>query len=387
MSASDAPIAGETPDPHVVVRRRPVHDHTGRVFAYLLDLPACDGPSPSDLLLRVLLDVGVRTMTCGTRALIPLSRAALREIAAALPPCDRTILEVDLETWGACAEEIETSQRLGYTWCIRLEAGETVPEDSPDLVRVELASATPELAADCDQAKVGAIVSGVDDRDCARAAGRAGFRYFAGAFWRTPEEVESARISPGRETLLRVMQVVYDKSSSMRDVETVIRGDPGLVHRLMRVLGTAATGLRRPVTSLRQGLVFLGMRTIANWTTLMLLESLSDKPEALVTAAIVRARICELLAHRGGDEAFTVGLLSYFDAFLDMPLADALAELPLAPTLVDAVLVRSGSLGGLLAAAEHLESGETPRGMRDEDAARITREAMAWADELRSHTN
>lgn len=382
----EQPQSSESVREAVHVRRSPILDSSAVAIAYVLELPPGDPGHISDLLLRILVDIGVDTLTCRTRALIPMTQSELLTVAEGLPPAKSTLLELDLETWRSERATIDELSSRGYTWCVRLAPGEEPPERRPWLVRLDVAEATPEMLAAVDHAGTRAVITGIDDRDAQRAARNVGFEFFEGDYWRRPEDVEGARLSPSQQSLLKVMQVVYDPESSMRDVEEALRLDPGLVHRLLKILGTASAGLRQPVGSLRQGLVFLGMRCIANWTTLMLLESMSDKPEALLMAAMVRARTCEMLAGPEDDAAscFTVGLLSYFDAFLDMPLPEAIGQLPLSPMLAEAVLQHTGRMGEVLEAASVMESGKIPRGLRERQAARISEEAFRWADEVRT---
>jgi EAL and modified HD-GYP domain-containing signal transduction protein len=52
----------------------------------------------------------------------------------------------------------------------------------------------------------------------------------------------------------------------------------------------------------------------------------------------------------GGDELFTIGLLSVADALLDRPIETIVAELPLADTVGSALLRQEGPAGGILEA-------------------------------------
>ena len=368
---------------HVHVCRRPVHDAGTGVVAYLLSLPSHAPGEAGDLLLRILVDVGVERLTAGHDAVVCLDGQGLATLATALPHTAGTILEVDLEAWRAHPMEVRYLRSLGYRWCVRVTT--ELPQPLPEMIRVPMEHATEAFLEEVEDLDLFTIVSDVDDRESYKLVRNLGWTAFDGAYWQHPEEVEGIAITPQRDALFRILEVVYDERSSMRDVEQAVRTDPGLVHRILKILGSASVGPGRPIHSLRQGLVFLGMRAIGNWTTLMLLESLTGKSDGLVTAAILRARTCELLAHRRCDpaSAFTVGLLSYFDALLDMPLPAAVARLPLSEALSEAVLERTGPLGQVLDEAIALELGEVPLGIAKRDAARIVNLAMIWTDELR----
>ena len=75
------------------------------------------------------------------------------------------------------------------------------------------------------------------------------------------------------------------------------------------------------------------MEMLRTWSSALLLSSVENKPRELMTIALVRARMCELLGEslRGTEkESFlSAGLLSVLDALLDCPMQQILAELPL----------------------------------------------------------
>lgn len=62
--------------------------------------------------------------------------------------------------------------------------------------------------------------------------------------------------------------------------------------------------------------------------------------------------------HEDPGAAFTVGLFSGLDALLDQPLAEVIAELPLAPELTQALLEGEGVFAEALACALAYEQGE-----------------------------
>ena len=101
---------------------------------------------------------------------------------------------------------------------------------------------------------------------------------------------------------------------------------------------------------MRQALVLLGIDNVKRWATLLALSGIDDKPEELLVTALVRARMCELLAeaYRDHDAYFTARMFSVIDALIDTPMADVLARLPLPDDLKRALLEREGSKGDAL---------------------------------------
>lgn len=78
------------------------------------------------------------------------------------------------------------------------------------------------------------------------------------------------------------------------------------------------------------------------------MASLSNKPEAVMQNALIRGKMCEELASLSGNKSdyfFLIGIFSSLDSLLDMPLDEALSQLPLADDIVSAILHNEG-LGG-----------------------------------------
>ena len=107
-----------------------------------------------------------------------------------------------------------------------------------------------------------------------------------------------------------------------------------IAFKLLAHLRGAAWGQRRPVDSVRSALLLLGDRGIRKWASIVAIATLGqDRPPELVVTSLVRASFCEGIMtdrDRGpmGEEGFLVGLFSTIDAFLDLPLREALDRLP-----------------------------------------------------------
>jgi EAL and modified HD-GYP domain-containing signal transduction protein len=124
---------------------------------------------------------------------------------------------------------------------------------------------------------------------------------------------------------------------------------------------------------------------------LLTLSGVRDQSHPLLLAALVRARMCELLAEHGRrDRAFTVGLFSVINRLLGMPMREALAALPLADDVLDALLLGAGDEGRILRMIVRWEMGvfsagdDFPGGRQR--VARAHRDAIAWADEAATLT-
>ena len=136
------------------------------------------------------------------------------------------------------------------------------------------------------------------------------------------------------------------------------------------------------VTSIRDAIVLLGTRRLQNWVTLLVMGGSDSAPNELMTIAMVRARMCELLSESeaAAQSAFTIGLLSVLDALLDQPMSEVLKNLPLAASLQEALASGTGPYGKLLKTVVAYERGNPLPGSVDPVRARTAYlGAVGWS--------
>jgi EAL and modified HD-GYP domain-containing signal transduction protein len=172
-------------------------------------------------------------------------------------------------------------------------------------------------------------------------------------------------------------------------LQEIISHDVALSYNLLRFINSAFFALPRRVESIRDALVLLGLMNVRKWATLMTLADADDKPQELVMTAVVRARMCELLArsyqHKDAEGFFTAGLFSVVDAMMDTSMVELLAQLPLSREIIEALLNHEGQKGRILRAVIAYERGafgelgELPPTRTP--LADVYSEAVEWATE------
>ena len=128
-----------------------------------------------------------------------------------------------------------------------------------------------------------------------------GFDTFQGYYFARPALV-SGRPLPTAQlaTLCEIVQT--DPAAGIDRLSEIIERDLGLSHRLLRFANSAAVSPVSPVRSLRQALTMLGSIRIRRTAMLLSLAGMRDAPLVVLNTALVRARMCELLA---GQQAAT----------------------------------------------------------------------------------
>jgi EAL and modified HD-GYP domain-containing signal transduction protein len=219
-----------------------------------------------------------------------------------------------------------------------------------------------------------------------------GFAFFHGTFVCQPAILTSQRLPTNQLALLPLLAALQDPLGTVDTLANLISRDVALSYRLLRAINTAAYGLVRPITSIRQAVRLLGVTAITRWTTLMLLTEVRDKPSELTTLAMVRATMCERLAQTLAPQhtasCFLVGLFSVLDALMDRPMPEVLRALPLAEEVQRALLEQTGSLGAILHSVLAYERGNweeaTHLGLDQNSLVDAYLHALTWAVETRA---
>jgi EAL and modified HD-GYP domain-containing signal transduction protein len=156
--------------------------------------------------------------------------------------------------------------------------------------------------------------------------------------------VQAQALPSARIVELRSLAGLYAHGTTFEQLEELVARDVALSYRLLCYLNSAFFGLPRRVSSVREALTLLGARAVRRWATLIALSGAQDASHELTVAALLRARMCELVARAQptleahAETWFTVGMLSLVDAIMQAPLERVLEALPLADEVHAALL-------------------------------------------------
>jgi c-di-GMP phosphodiesterase len=386
--------------PELFVSRQPVVDGEMRVSGYRVAYSTSAGREPHDgsaarLLGDVLSGVGLDELVGESLAHLPLSRDLL--VALGVPPVrpDRVMLRIDYETAldPEVSKTIEALTSRGYALSLYelpgpefdaalLELFATVEIDVGAWDGDGLAVAVPRIRGGRGMA----LAAGLIDYAQFERAKTLGFELFAGPFYASRHRAAVRNIPVGEMGTLVSLAAMQSGSATIEELEQVIDHDVGLSVRLLRYINSAYIGLRGNITSIRQAVMMLGSRGVSRWALLVALTGGPSTPRELSVVGLTRARMCELLGSGrpdvGGDQLFTVGLLSVADALLDVPLATIVDELPLADEVSAALIRRDGPAGSILDAVVSYEQGEFDAAAllaHSKGIATSYRDALGWA--------
>lgn len=186
----------------------------------------------------------------------------------------------------------------------------------------------------------------------------AGFDLFQGFALARPTTISGAKLEASKLGVLQISAAAMDATVDLGNLERIIRRDPALTIQLLEIASIGSEGdFRRPVRSIRDALVYLGVERLRSWVTLLLLRSpRNTKADELVTV-LARARTCELLAAECDPAvAFAAGMISALDRFLGIPASELAQLLPLDDELIDAAFAYGGPVGQVVNRVVRAES-------------------------------
>ncbi len=373
--------------PELFIVRQPVYNRTRHVYGYGLVYRRVrrvgkDASRVSALqaALSAFADVGLDNLAGGRVAFVRLSRGFLR---AGRPLClSGSRMAIEVPTSGVIDKKlIRGMTRLAEQGCIVVldafvyrEASETLLK-AANIVKLDIQALSEEdlrqhvgLLQEYGHLKL--LASKIEVQEEYEVCRELGFHFFQGPFFARPRIIKRKRIPRKQMALVQLLSELQRSDTTVARLEALINRDTGLRYKLLRFINAAFFGLARPIESIQRAIVLLGTQVIQHWSTLLVMARVENKPQELMFVAVVRARMCALLAgvldHEETDVFFTVGLLSVLDALFDMEMEKILGMLTLESTIKDALLKREGDSGALLDLVCHYELAEWRQLKHDE---------------------
>ena len=398
------------------VSRQPIYRRHMDLFGYELlfrdgekdHAVIVDGDRATASVILNFFELGMERIVGKNRAFINLTRNFILDGHCASLPSDRVVLEV-LEDVTADPEIVRALKDLSARgYLIALD--DFVYEDSlrplvdlADIVKVDVLG--------IERAVLKQRVSALSGFDVALLAEKVetqeefdfcnglGFDYFQGFFLCKPKLIHGKQIPTNRMAATRLVGKLQDPDIKEKELEETIKQDVTLSYKLLRFVNSAYCALPRRVDSIGHAAMMIGTERIRIWASLLMLATMDHKPRELIVTAVVRAKMCEGLAHSlrlpATDQFFTVGLFSVLDAMLDATMAEVLEKLPLTEQISQALDHHDGPLGQVLEFAIAYERSEwTKLGdlaeqleLTPADIRKAYFESVAWTREIMDELN
>lgn len=189
-----------------------------------------------------------------------------------------------------------------------------------------------------------------------------GFHYFQGFFLNKPAPLKGQEISEHKTLMLKLLAALNDEEIELMAIEDLILKIPTMSYRILRLANSASFYMGKHMETLMDAISVLGLLQIRSWISLLLLSNIENLAPDLLERTLIRAKMCECIAHLTHKsiraQAYMVGILSTLDGVLNEPMVDLLDKIKLSPPINDALLHQKGELGEILKLVIHYENGQ-----------------------------
>lgn len=344
------------------VARQPIFDRKERIFAYELLFRqsnlnvynSSDGDSATeDVITDSFLSIGMDTLTRGKRGFINFTANLLKSRLAYSLPKEHLAIEI--------LENIEPDHDIILACSNLKEAGYLLVLDDfvfdpkfwpiielADILKVDFLKTDVHerrnIIKRMSSHKIKFLAEKVETKEDFEQARQMGYHYFQGYYFCKPIVISGRRVPLFKLNCLRMMAEVNNPVADFEKVISLIKDDVSLSYNLLKFINSSFYGFKNKINSIKQALMLLGLSEVRKWSSIIILQNMGeDKPDELITNSIVRATFCEALARKTiykeqSSNIFLLGMFSLLDAFVDRPLAEVLAELPLENEIKRALL-------------------------------------------------
>ncbi|MGR9051093.1 MAG: EAL and HDOD domain-containing protein [Gammaproteobacteria bacterium] len=392
-----------------LIGRQQIFDKKLDVYAYEIlfrgrDFDLTDSEQASKATRQVItdtiLELGINRLVDNHKAFINFTRQNLLDNVPLNLPKDRIVIEVleNVKVDSKLVDSLKSVSKLGYTialddfvfsdeWRPLLEIADIVKLDvlQYDINEIE------QVIETLKPYNVKLLAEKVENREQFQNLTALGCEYFQGFFLSKPNVIEGRRIGVNQTAVLRLLGIINRSDVELAKLVQAISQDVSLSFKLLHYINSAFFSLPRKIESIKHAIVFLGLGEVRRWSNILALASLSAKPKALMQTALIRGKMCEsiaLLMHQDAEFYFLIGMLSCIDCLLDVPMKDALEELPLSSDATNALLYSRGMAGEILSYVldyEHWKPEITSfKNLDSESINGAYLESIAWTDQVLS---
>ncbi|WP_321326149.1 EAL and HDOD domain-containing protein [Thiomicrorhabdus sp.] len=353
----------------VFIGRQPILDREMNVFAY--ELQFYHGINPNnksleateELIKDIEEKIGFQSIVGDHNAMLHLPKELIKK--SALPQFDTTH-QLVLEIPNNITRDIELLRNLKELKAegVSIALDDFMDDESSvrlagisDYVKIDPESHNEiqmkKMLAELQQKNIKVIAEKVETEEMFFYLKKLGFDYFQGYFFTNPIIINGQKLSGNKLTLLQLLSKVNDPSTDFEELSKIIAQDVALSHKLLVAINNPAAMIPIRVENISDALKYMGIKRLKFWVNMLMLSSMKDIPQELLTTSLMRAKFCELLAESTGhsadkDSFFLVGLFSNLGAFFKTPIAEVVAEMPLAEELVNALVEKEGPMGDAL---------------------------------------
>ncbi len=392
------------------VVRQAILDRRGRVHAYELRFRGdrvLDGADANNDLLEVIANFGLeksselKKLTGKLTGFVRCSMELLSERLAQVLPASLTILEIvpSQEVSPELVDSCREMKALGFRFALgefSIKAQTRALVKLADYVKVDFARTPPEARLELLNALrdkgITIVAKGINSQLDYRKAREEGFTLFQGLYFCEPVEVRNRRPPVNQMLRLNILKSLRQNPMDMHKVSQLVMRDGPITYQLLRLVNSPLWGMHQKVESIEMALVVVGENAFRRIATLAITAEFNgDQPAELLCMAILRGRICEVMASKRGLDPFgqyLLGLLSLLPAMQGQSMSEVIRTLPLDDEILEALMGKTNSERVVLGWLENCERGDWAAcdaaalvsGLDQRELAKVYIDAVDWTE-------
>lgn len=375
----------------ILFRSVPEHTHA---------ISGLDGDLMTSTVLFNSLSIGIERLVGDKIIFCNADRGLLTGLVPVVLPPEQTVIEVlesvafDEDVLSGCSRLRRRGYRLALDDFVWFEGAERFLELA-SVVKIDLLQTKPDdlapLIERLRQFDVQLLAEKIETDEEYDRCKEYGFDLFQGYALARPRNIPGRTIESSRLGAVRLATSLMDSDFEIEEIERILRSEPGMTYQLLQLAAIGAKdGLRRPVRTLRDAVVLVGSARVQSWAALLLLRRQVGVSDDDLSAALARARMCELLAQcvspRLAPLAFTAGMLSAFELLLRVPPSELVAALPLDDELTEAAFGDGSAVARIVRDVVDYQAGlltatDRRSGLDEQDFDVASMRSILWASD------
>ncbi len=391
----------------VMIARQPIYNNRMGVFAYELLFRSASNISAEDngthasaqVLSSAILNFGLEDLTCKRNIVLNVTSEFLDSLKSLQLPSELIILDLpdNIQVDDSLISELMELKKLGF----RLSVGglDSIKALLPLLPIVDIFRVDVQRVRDHQLDKLMKVLRKyknlalqalkIETVEQYRFYCDKGFDYLQGFFLSRPRDYVSRDLPPNKLAILNLLATVHNPNTDIETIEHLITQDVALSFKLLKLINSPFFGVSRKVDSVKQSIVLLGLSEVRRFVSLLALSNMSNEPVSMIEIALLRAKLCELLAVKAKvpeSSYFTVGMFSALDLLMKQPIQTILGELPLSDEIKAAILHQDGMPGEALACSLAVENAQWQEmrfhNLSHRHIVSAFQEAIKWTDDI-----
>ncbi len=193
------------------------------------------------------------------------------------------------------------------------------------------------------------VAYNVNSNEDYKLANSLGVKYMQGAVVAHNIKETISRVDHLQSNFFHLIIAITRDDPDIDEIAEIISRDVTLTFSLLKMVNSAYFALKNRAKSVKQALTILGLGQLKQWIYLLSFKNdHGEMPTELIKISFIRGSLAQELSVYIDNlpisraEAYLMGMFSTLGTLMDIPLEDALADLPIANEIKDALLHNEG---------------------------------------------